>query len=248
MREDHTTPRPLLDHAPAPGAGWREGQRGGAGGGPPVGVVRMDPRRTCGDIGGLLQRYINESDRRAWEEIKARIDYTYDKVDLALAPLASATSLGEALVSRVQQGQKLLFKPNLVWPTVIDAQTRGPDRGSTTCTEWAFMAALMRWFHDKLGIRYHQMAVGEAATAIPSVAAQYTALRAGSGPITPEAVIEGRSGDFYGGWGFYFARQYLAESVGVDRRDDPMAGHVESVAGTYNPPGHAPDQPLGFDL
>mgnify|MGYP001611027012 FL=1 len=217
-------------------------------GGPPLGVVRMDPRKSYADVGGLLQRYINDSDRRAWEEIKAKIDYTYDKVDLALAPLASATRLGETLASRVQQGQKLLFKPNLVWPTVIDPQTRGPDRGSTACTEWAFMAALMRWFHDKLGIRYHQMAVGEAATAIPSVAAQYTALRAGSGPITPEAVIEGRSGDFYGGWGFYFARQYLAESTGGARGDDPMAGHAESAAGTYIPPGYAHDRLMVYDL
>src|SRR3972149_7324608 len=32
--------------------------------GPPVGVGRVDPRRSYADIGGLLQRYINESDRR----------------------------------------------------------------------------------------------------------------------------------------------------------------------------------------
>jgi len=216
--------------------------------GAPVGVGRMDPRRSYPGVGELLRRYIAGSDGRAWEEIKTRIDYTYEKLDLALGPLASATRLREEVAPRVDRGQKLLFKPNLLWPNVIDAQTRGPDRGSTTCTEWAFLAALMRWFHDKLGIRYHQMAVGEAATAIPSIAAQYTALHGAAGPITPEAVIEGRSGDFYGGWGFYFARKYLAESVGVDRRDDPMAGHAESVAGTYIAPGHAHDRLMVYDL
>ena len=216
--------------------------------GPPLGVVRMDPRRSYAGIGALLQRYLNDSDGRAWEAIKARIDYTFEMADLALAPLAAATRLREELVSRVAKGQKLLFKPNLVWPTVIDPQTRGPDRGSTVCTEWAFVAALMRWFHDRLGIRYPQMAVGEAATAIPSVAAQYTALHGGSGPITPEAVIEGRSGDFYGGWGFYFARKYLAESGGAAPGDDPMAGHAESVAGIHIPPGHAHDRLMVYDL
>src|SRR3972149_4184171 len=153
--------------------------------------------------------------------------------DLALAPLAAATRLREALVSRVQQGQKLLFKPNLVWPTVIDPQTRGPDRGSTACTEWAFMAALMRWFHDKLGIRYHQMAVGEAATAIPSVAAQYTALHGAAGPITPEAVIEGRSGDFYGGWGLVYALRHQGRGRGVLGEGTPLHIQGASVAGTY---------------
>jgi uncharacterized protein DUF362 len=215
--------------------------------GAPVAVVRVDPRRSYADVGRLLQRYLNDSDQAAWAEIKARIDYTYETMDLALAPLASVTRLRDELAARVREGRKLLFKPNLVRPIVIDFQTRGPDRGSTACTEWAFMAALMRWFHDKLGIRYHQMSVGEAGTAIPALAAQYTALHAGQRRVTPEAVIEGRSGDFYGGWGFYFARKYLAETRG-DPGDDPMAGHAESVAGTYIPPGHVHDRLMVYDL
>jgi hypothetical protein len=208
----------------------------------------MEPQRSYVGMSALLQRYINESDPRAWEEIRARIDYTYETMDLALTPLVSATNLRDELVRRVEKGQKLLFKPNLVWPTVIDAQTHGPDRGSTACTEWAFVAALMRWFREKLGIRYHQMAVGEAATAIPSVAGQYTTLHGDGGRITPEAVIEGRSRDFYGGWGFYFARKYLAESPGGDPADDPMAGYEESVAGIYIPPGRARDRLMVYDL
>jgi hypothetical protein len=215
--------------------------------GAPVGIVRVDPRRSYADVGRLLQRYINDADLEAWAQIKAGIDYTYETMDLALAPLLSATPLRDELATRLRKGQKLLFKPNLVRPTVIDPQTREPDRGSTACTEWAFMAALMRWFHDKLGIRYHQMSVGEAGTAVPTLADQYTALHAGPGRITPEAVIEGRSGDFYGGWGFYFARKYLSETR-EDLGDDPMAGYAESVAGTYIPPGRAHDRLMVYDL
>jgi len=29
------------------------------------------------------------------------------------------------------------------------------------------MAALMRWFHDKLGLAYHQMCIGEAPPSWP---------------------------------------------------------------------------------
>jgi len=224
------------------------GRRPVDGQGAPVGVVRLDPLQSYRGVGELLQRHLNDGDEHAWGQIKARIDYTCERLDLALAPLASATHLRTALASRLQQGQKLLLKPNLLLPTVIDPQTRGPDNGGTTCTEWAFMAALMRWLHDKLGVRYHQMAVGEAATHIPRLAAHFTALYGASRPITPEAVIEGRSGDFYGGWGFYFVRKYLAESVGADRSDDPMAGHAESVAGTYIAPGHTHDKLMVYDL
>ena len=66
--------------------------------------------------------------------------------------------------------------------------------------------------------------------------------------ITPEAAIEGKAGNFYCGWGFYFARKYLAESLGPDRMDDPMKGYEESVAGTYIPPGHVSDKLMVYDL
>jgi len=106
----------------------------------------------------------------------------------------------------------------------------------------------MRWFHDKLGISYHQMALGEAATAMPSAAGQYAMLKAEGRKVTAEAVIEGRSDDFYGGWGFYFARKYLAESLEPSRRDDPMKGYEESVAGIYIPPGKVSDKLMVYDL
>jgi hypothetical protein len=208
----------------------------------------MDPDRSYAGIGNLLQEFINHSRYEAWEKITTKIDYTYENLDLALAPLASATDLTREITSRIAKGQKLFFKPNLVIPHNIDPETHGPASGSTTCTEWPFMAALMRWFHDKLGISYHQMALGEAASAIPSMAMQYSMLYPNTKPVTPEAIIEGRSGDLFVGWGFYFVRKYLAECLESHRIDDPMRGYEESVAATYIPPGYVTDKLIVYDL
>ena len=93
------------------------------------------------------------------------------------------------------------------------------------------MAALMRWFHDKVDISYHEMALGEAASATSAVAATFTLQYSEDRPITTEAVMEGRSGDFYGGWGFYFVRKYLADTHDPSHRDNPMNGYQESVSG-----------------
>ena len=65
-----------------------------------------------------------------------------------------------------------MFKPNTVGSTCIDPHTHGPSLGSNACTEWTFIAALMRWFHEKAGISYYKMMLGEAATAIASAAAE----------------------------------------------------------------------------
>jgi hypothetical protein len=208
----------------------------------------MDVNKSYADTGELLQQYINESSQESWEKIRTKIDYTYEGLDLALSPLVKETGFGVEIKSRLGKGQKLLFKPNLVNPTNIDPQTRGPGFGYTACTEWPFMAALMRWFHDKMDISYHQMALGEAATMTTSAASMYTMINPDGKRITPEAVIEGKSNDFFGGWGFYFARKYLAESLGVNASDDPMKGYEESVAGTYIPPGHVSDKLMVYDL
>jgi len=216
--------------------------------GSPVGVARMDPDRSYVGIGELLQDYINHSDDKAWDNIKTKINYTYENLDLALTPLEEETGFREEIRSKLEKGQKLLFKPNLVNVYNIDPQTHGPGVGSTTCTEWAFMAALMRWFHDRLGISYYQMAVGEAATVIPAAATQFSRVNPEGRTVTPEAVIEGRSGEFYGGWGFYFARKYLSESLKTEAADDPMEGFKESVMGTYIPPGNVSDKLMVYDL
>jgi len=216
--------------------------------GPPVGVVRMDPDRSYRGVGELLQIYLNEGSNATWRQIKERIDYTYDSLDLSLTPLDRETGFGTEVKARVDRDQKLLFKPNLVNPMCIDPQNHGPSMGSTTCTEWPFVAALMRWFHDKLGIAYHQMSLGEAASCMTAAAHSYGYYQAGGEPVTTEAVIEGKVGDFYGGWGFYFVRRYLAECLPTGSGEDPMKGHEESVAGIYLPPGQAGDRLMVYDL
>jgi hypothetical protein len=216
--------------------------------GSPMGVARLDPEKSYVGIGELLQRVINESSQEAWDKIKAKIDYTYEGLDLALAPLKEETGFEKEINARLNKGQKLLFKPNLVGPLNIDPQTHGPTTASTTCTEWPFIAALMRWFHDRLGVRYHQMAVGEAATAMSAMAGLFSMINPEGKKITTEAVIEGRSGNFYGGWGFYFARKYLAECPGISPDDDPMQGFESSEAGSYTPPGSVDNELRVFDL
>ncbi len=217
-------------------------------GGQPVGVVRMDPLRSYIGVGELLKQYLDGAGEEPWHEISSRIDYTYEKLDLALGPLNAETGFGETVAQRLSRGQKLLFKPNLVMPLCIDPQTHAPASGSYTCTEWPFVAALMRWFHDRLDVRYHQMSLGEAATATTAAAGNLSLLAPGSARVTTEAVMEGRSAELYGGWGFYFARKYLAESGSRDADDDPMNGFRESVEGIYLPPGRAGNRLMVYDL
>ncbi len=216
--------------------------------GSPVGVARMDVHKSYAGVGELLQDYINNSSQESWDTIKAKIDYTYNNLDLALSPLEKETGLSREIATRLEKGQKLLFKPNLVGVQNIDPQTHGPTPMSTSCTEWPFIAALMRWFHDKLNVSYHQMALGEAATIMPAMAGVYSMMHPEGKTVHVEATLEGRSGDFYGGWGFYFVRKYLAESMSSDAKDDPMKGYEESVSGTYIPPGHVSDKLLVYDL
>lgn len=216
--------------------------------GSPVGVARMDVEHAYPGIGPCLQSYIDDADQAAWEKIRTKIDYIYNHLGFALDPLDAETGFSSEIRSRLENGRKLLFKPNLVSLRNIDPQTHGTAIGHTACTEWPFFAALMRWFHDKLDISYHQMAVGEAATVMSSAAGQYRTLKTGGLPVTTEAAIEGRSEDFYGGWGFYFARKYLAETLDPQRTDNPMNGFEESVAGIYIPPGLATDKLMVYDL
>jgi hypothetical protein len=216
--------------------------------GSPIGVVRMDVNGSYAGIGELLQEYINNANEDAWDRIKSKIDFTCENLDLALSPLEAETGFSSEIRKRLEKGQKLLFKPNVVNPFNIDFQTHGPGLGSMACTEWPFIAALMRWFHDKLGISYYQMSIGEAATSVTGIASLFSLMNPDGERITPEAVIEGRSGDFYGGWGFYFARRYLSDSLKPGAVDDPMQGYGESVSGDYIPPGQVTDKLLVYDL
>ena len=216
--------------------------------GAPVAVARMDVKKSYQGTSALLQKVIRDGDNAAWSEIHAKIDYTYENIDAALTALERETEFIAALRQRLDLGQKLLFKPNLVSVENIDPYTFGAMPGSTGNTEWPFVAAVMRWFHDKAGISYYRMCIGEASTALSSVAALYRHIKTVGRPVTTEAVIEGRSDDFYGGWGFYFVRKYLAECSEGSNGDDPMQGLEESMAGQYLPPGQVSDKLMVYDL
>ena len=214
--------------------------------GAPISGVRMDVARAYAGIPGLLQKVINDKDADAWREITDKIDYIYDNLDHSLAGLDRETGFAAEVQSQTRSGKKLLFKPNLVCPLVIKPVTHGEGEGAPICTEWPLVAALMRWFHDKLELSYHQMALGEAASATFTLACMFS--KTLGKDITTEAIIEGRSGDFYGGWGFYFVRRYLAERHPASHTDDPLKGHEDSVAGGFLLPGRAGDRLMVYDL
>lgn len=216
--------------------------------GSPVAVARMDTARAYADIPGLLRSFIDESNTESWKKLREKIDYIYANLGHALGRLEEETGFGERVRAQVKEGKKLFFKPNLVNPGNIDPVTHGEGMGSTACTQWPFVAALMRWFHDKLGISYHEMALGEAASATSATAGFYGRHYNGHKPITTEAIIEGKCGDFYGGWGFYFVRMYLSDTHTVFHTDNPMNGHEESVSGEYLPPGRAANRLMVYDL
>ena len=216
--------------------------------GAPIGAVRMEPERSYSPISALLQKYLNESDPAAWDQIRERIDYTFAGLDHALRPLAEATGFGERVRAQVEKGKKVLFKPNIVNPLCIDPVTHGEGLGNPACTPWPFIAAILRWFHDHLGISYHSMALGEAGTGVSNVSRLFGLIFNAGQPFPPEALFEGRFKNFYGGWGFYFARKYLAEVHPQNHADNPMSGYEESVSGKYLPPGQASSQLMMYDL
>ena len=212
-----------------------------------ISVAKMDAKSSYVYVPELLQAVINEQDANAWSEIIRKIDYTYFHLDKMLIALDEKTGFASKIRSELEKGKILLFKPNLVNPTNIDADTHGLGPGHTACTEWPLIAALMRWFHDNLPIKYSKMALGEAASVTSMTAGMYNHAYKTPRPITTEAVIEGRSGDFYGGWGFYFVRKYLSEIL-HNPDDNPLRGYEESVSGVYIPPGRAAPRMMVYDL
>ncbi|AKB80206.1 hypothetical protein MSHOH_3723 [Methanosarcina horonobensis HB-1 = JCM 15518] len=214
--------------------------------GSPVAGSRMDTSKAYSGVPGLLKKVINENDKAAWAKIVEKVDYIYSNLDYSLGGLDRETGFASQVKSQIRAGKKLLFKPNLVGPVAIDAGTHCEGLGASICTEWPLIAALMRWFHDRLDINYYQMALGEAST---SALLMTVSFRLASGKdITTEALFEGRSEDFYGGWGFFFVRRYLSERHPSSHEDDPMKGYEDSVAGKFFPPGRSGDQLMVYDL
>ncbi|MBI9075238.1 MAG: DUF362 domain-containing protein [Desulfatibacillum sp.] len=213
-----------------------------------LGVSRVSAERSYQGISALLKNVIENADQDAWAEIKNKIDYTFENLNKALSSLEKEEEFLGAIKARVEDGRKLLFKPNLVTVENIEPYTHTMLPGACANTEWAFVAAAMRWFHDKGKIRYDQMCLGEAASSSFYKAAQYTLLKKSGRPVTTEAAYEGRSDDFYGGWGFYFVRQYLSEALPSGSDEDPMNGLEDSMAGTFIPPGEAGGRLMVYDL
>lgn len=216
--------------------------------GSPVAVAKMDTALAYTGIPGLLKEYINNGDMQAWKEVTEKIDYMYANLDRILTALDEESGMGDKIGPHLREGKKLLFKPNLVSPVAIDPVSHGEGGASGACTQWAFVAAVMRWFHDSLEISYNQMAVGEAGTGFPGLAVTYGRQFNEGKPVPTESIFEGKRGDFYGGWGFYFARRYLADAHEASHEDDPMNGHEESVSGEYLPPGRAGNRLMVYDL
>lgn len=217
-----------------------------------LGVSRLDTEQSYQGISALLKKVIEsddpETNQAAWDQIKSKIDYTYENLDKALSALEKDENFLSRILQEVEKGKKLLFKPNLVTVESIEPYSHLMVPGTFANTEWSFVAAVMRWFHDKGKIRYHQMCMGEAASNSLFKAAQYTNIKKTRRPVTPEATYEGRSDDFYGGWGFYFIRRYLTESSLLEAGEDPMNGLEESMSGTFIPPGDAAGRLMVYDL
>lgn len=214
--------------------------------GSPVSGSRMDVSRAYAGVPALLQKVINEDDTAAWTEILGKIDYIYANLDASLGGLDRETGFASEVQAQIRSGKKLLFKPNLVGPFVIDPVTHGEGLGAPVCTEWPLMAALMRWFHDTLALSYHQMSLGEASSSTSLMSVGFSS-SAGK-TIPTEAVLEGKQDDFYGGWGFFFVRKYLSDRHPTPHTDDPMKGYEDSVAGRFLPPGTAEDRLMVYDL
>ena len=140
-------------------------------GGSLIGAVKVKPESSYTDVRELLTKYVKGKDETAWREIKEKIDYSYGVLGHALWPVLRKDNLEEKIVAEINAGKKLFFKVN-----ITDASTFGFAGDGTTGpgypeVEWAFVAALMRFFHDELGICYYQMAIGEAPGAMPATSA-----------------------------------------------------------------------------
>ncbi len=208
-------------------------------GGSLIGAVRVKPQSSYVGVPELLEKYIKEKDETAWGEIKEKIDYTYGALGHALWPVLRKDNYKDKILAEIKAGKKLFFKVNLINPRVLELVgdgTPGTTTGVVACLDWALVAALMRFFHDELRIRYYQMAVGDAGTWMPAYSAFLK--------CTPEALVEGTpygaDAGYWAGWPFYFVRKYLSETTKQhNSKDDSQIGYLDSIKGTYVTPGQA---------
>lgn len=179
-------------------------------GGSVVSAVRVDPAEAYDKIPWLLQEFINHGSVSVWAEIRRRIDNIYAAVSGALEGLDASEPFSADIKKQIAGGKILFFKPNMVMLPHIDPRTHGPGMNGVN-TNWEMAAAVMRWFHDIQGISYHRMALGEAGTTTTRMA--IAATKASGKNITSEAIIEGKYGNDYGGWGFYLSGNILQNAM-----------------------------------
>lgn len=208
--------------------------------------VKLNVNKTYPDIPGLLQHFINCDDIDSWQEITNRIDYIYEGVSVTLNKLDEETNFMYHLKQNVRNGKLLVYKPNLAAPNCIDPATLHKTPYLPLNTQWPLIAAIMRWFHDTGKIHYSHMALAESSTSVDAFSALFS--KALGYKVPNEAVFEGRCGDFYGGWGFYFVRKYLSAHSTLEIDDNPMEGYEESCQDIYLPPGNAKNKLMVYDL
>ena len=125
-----------------------------------IGAARMNPAEAYGSIPQLLKEYINEGSDNTWQLIRKRIDNLYITVCAALDSLEQEVHYVDNVKNEVGKNKKLLFKPNQVVLPLIDYYTYGPGM-TGVCTPWEFAAVVMRWFHDRAGIRCERSCISE---------------------------------------------------------------------------------------
>ncbi len=213
-----------------------------------IAVTRLDVEKAYKNVSKMLQKFIRDGEKDKWLEIKKHINYIYLNLSKSLQALDQETGFVKKINEKILRGQNILFKPNLVSTENINPYNFGSAFGSNAMVDWTLMAAILRWFHDEAGISYYKMSVGEGATTSAWKASHYTYLKGNGRIVTTEAAMEGRSEDFYGGYGFYFIRKYLSEESDSSLGDNPMNGFEESVSGIFIPPGKATDKLMIYDL
>ncbi len=92
--------------------------------GAPISGVRMDVSKAYAGVPALLQKVINENDTRPGR--RSSIESSRFMPTLTIPWRAwTGDRFAAELQAQVKSGKKLLFKPNLVAPTVIDHVTHG---------------------------------------------------------------------------------------------------------------------------
>ncbi len=169
-----------------------------------------------------------------WNMVRAMVDDIYPCVDEMLSALQTEAGFSAAVWKRLRQGRKIIFRPAAGSTINTNDRRNAPEHGINLDAGWVFAATVMRWFHDRPRVSYYDMCLGVSLDNTDGIAG--------------EAWVEGDRTDSGDGWGFYYARRYLAEVSDPGLGDDPLRGLRESAAGRYLPPGAVFDRMMVYDL